>query len=181
MATKLKCFLCKICEERDKEINSKFCQRCMDDIGISKITNNIYLSDVLFAKKYEELKKLKITKILCIGEELINVHKDAPTYFTIKYINIQDSLIVNISQHFDEACKFIDLPANRKDLSKNDKFDEHTLIHCVEGVSRSPTIAIFYLMNRYNFSFETAFSLCKNRRKCIEPNANFINQLKSIN
>lgn len=54
------------------------------------------------------------------------------------------------------------------------------LIHCVAGKSRSATILIAYLMETHNHSFETAWSLCKEKRPLINPNKGFISQLKDF-
>jgi protein-tyrosine phosphatase len=52
------------------------------------------------------------------------------------------------------------------------------LIHCHQGVSRSATITIAYLMKRFNWNYEEAYEYVKERRPCIYPNKGFIRQLK---
>ena len=71
-------------------------------------------------------------------------------------------------QFFDEAFGFIDLArASRSGV----------LIHCHAGVSRSPTIAVAYLMKRYPVAMAEAYKFVKARRSIISPNLNFMGQL----
>lgn len=46
---------------------------------------------------------------------------------------------------------------------------EKVLIHCQEGISRSPTIVIAWLMNRFGLSYAEALLFCKAKRPCVEP------------
>ncbi len=51
------------------------------------------------------------------------------------------------------------------------------LIHCHAGVSRSPTIAVAYLMKHFPMAMADAYKFVKTKRSIISPNLNFMGQL----
>ncbi|XP_005601681.1 dual specificity protein phosphatase 19 isoform X3 [Equus przewalskii] len=57
--------------------------------------------------------------------------------------------------------------------------DGVVLVHCNAGVSRAAAIVIGFLMNSDEISFTSAFSLVKNARPSICPNAGFMEQLRT--
>lgn len=57
--------------------------------------------------------------------------------------------------------------------------DGVVLVHCNAGVSRAAAIVIGFLMNSEEISFTSAFSLVKNARPSICPNAGFMEQLRT--
>lgn len=68
-----------------------------------------------------------------------------------------------------EVSKAVDFCGNQK-----------TLVHCVEGKSRSAAVSIGLLMKRENKTFEEAFAMVKKARPRIAPLQGFLDQLKQF-
>lgn len=85
-----------------------------------------------------------------------------------KCINIADNSEQILAKFFDEAHQFID-EARRKKCN--------VLVHCLAGISRSPTIAIAYLMRVNSLRLQDAYNLVKQCRPQIDPNLSFVGQL----
>ena len=52
------------------------------------------------------------------------------------------------------------------------------LVHCMAGMSRSATIVIAYIMNKYRKPFREALELVQRKRSIVEPNSGFKRQLR---
>merc|ERR1719461_420078 len=86
-----------------------------------------------------------------------------------KQLLASDNGVQNLRQFFEEAFEFID--EARANLSS-------VLVHCQAGISRSPTIAVAYLMKHYpGMAMAEAYKFVKTRRSIISPNLNFMGQL----
>lgn len=128
----------------------------------------IYLGNHVDAANQVQLKKLGITHILNVSSEVENEH---PNHF--KYIRfiLNDEEDVQISDRFHEAFAYFD-----EIKASNGRI----LVHCHQGVSRSATIVLAYLMHSKKFSLKQSYDFVKNRRKQIMPNIGFWYQLEKF-
>ena len=129
---------------------------------------------IQFAKTYPKtwignLKRLGITHVLNMAQEL-DLDADYAKH-GIKLVNIEakDAKTYNIRQDFDRAFSFIDSA-----LQSQGKI----VINCARGISRSATIVIGFLMFRFNMSLNEAYSLLSKLRPHARPNSNFRRQLE---
>ncbi|VDO04354.1 unnamed protein product [Rodentolepis nana] len=104
---------------------------------------------------------------------VINVSADgemSPHVASCRFLRIpiHDNGKADIVQYFDKAFAFLD-SAKRS--------GGRVLIHCFAGISRSPTLAIAYLMHNQRITFDEAYNRVKLLRPKISPNFNFIGQL----
>jgi predicted protein tyrosine phosphatase len=129
---------------------------------IDQITDKIFLGNYEAAKSKEILIKKGITHIITIGMEMDTLFEN---YFEYLVIRIRDTENEKIFEHFYECFEFIE---------KADK----VFIHCREGISRSATITIAYLIWKYNMTFRESLKLVMKKRRKINPNNGFLKQLK---
>ena len=129
------------------------------------ITENIYLGDSSHSE--DELLKLEITHIFNISPI---TYRKYDKIIETKY-ELEDSKDQNIIDIFP-----IIISKLKELVDKNYKI----YIHCYAGVSRSPSVVIYYLMKYNHMNYGQAYEFVKNIRYIIEPNANFIKQLKML-
>ncbi|CAK5274415.1 unnamed protein product [Mycena citricolor] len=88
--------------------------------------------------------------------------------FSAYSIDIRDKETVDIAPYLEAACIWIE-----KALSRG----EGVLVHCQQGVSRSPSIIIAYLIRNHGMSYDAALAHVKRRRACAKPNPGFARAL----
>ncbi len=125
------------------------------------IDENVYLGDVEGATSLDLLKEHDIQIIINISNSRYGEYGD----ITYLHIDIDDKTDVDISIYFDSI----------NDLIKINK-DKKILIHCMNGVSRSVTIVLQYLMQKMNLK-ESYNYLKSKRSQYTRPNRGFIKQL----
>ncbi|KAK6022024.1 dual specificity phosphatase, catalytic domain protein [Ostertagia ostertagi] len=140
-------------------LSASISQPCLSSIslntdGPTQIFPFMYLGSQQDALDEEKMKKYGITHVVnlsisCPRPKSIENDKN---FFRIP---VNDSYQEKLSQYFDEAWVF---------LEKVRTEGKVVLIHCLAGISRSPTLAIFN-------------TLVKEKRPSISPNFNFMGQL----
>jgi protein-tyrosine phosphatase len=132
----------------------------------SQVTAFMFLGNMKDAGDAAVLARLGVDHVL-------NVTTTPPAYtpqpgIVYKQLHAADNGYQNLRQYFDEAFEFIDAARRRGGA---------VLIHCQAGVSRSPTIAVAYLIKHWPMSMVEAYRYVKARRSIISPNLNFMGQL----
>lgn len=136
------------------------------DKECSKIADHIYLGSDAVAKNRETLRQNGITHVLnCVGFV-------SPEYFkkdlVYKTLWLQDSPSEDITSILYDVFDYFE------DVREQ---GGRVLVHCCQGVSRSTSLVIAYLMWRDGQSFEDAFQYVKAARGVTNPNMGFACQL----
>lgn len=132
---------------------------------MSLILENLFLGDIDDAKNMKFLKKNHITHILMVAAYYKPFY---PKSFTYLHIEAEDSETFQLSKYFDGMSDFIDNAIKQKGS---------VFVHCLMGVSRSPTAIIAYLMKYQKMSFLKSKSFVESKRE-VFPNEAFVKQLK---
>lgn len=138
------------------------------DACYSQILPGLYLSNAQAARDRNVLEHLKITHVLTIEAHRLPKSTFEGSNISTLFIRAYDLPSTNLLPYFPMANAFID-----EGLQKG-----NVLVHCHFGVSRSATLVIAYVMQKYNLTFEQAYLFVRQRRRFINPNDGFCEQLK---
>nr|AIC33777.1 dual specificity phosphatase [Puccinia cf. psidii AE-2014] len=117
-----------------------------------EVLPSIYLGPYQSSRDLNTLQQLGITHICCISEtrEAHLLKPRFPDQFQYLTLDIRDATDQHLITIFPRFKEFIDIA-----LAQNGK----VLVHCGDGLSRSPALLTGYVMASYNLSSEVAFRL----------------------
>lgn len=127
----------------------------------------LFLGNMWHAQSKQVVSHLGITHIVNASLDVGNTFENEG----VKYLNvtIKDRPEADISSYFDAAYRFIE-SAKRTQHGR-------VLVHCTQGISRSATLVIMYLMRANNWSLVTAVNFAMASRGVVYPNQGFIKSL----
>lgn len=116
----------------------------------------------------EFITSSNITEVISIQCRPLPLEKRLPG-INYHFIEAADSSAQDLKQYFKQGCLI---------LEQNVRAGGATLVHCQQGISRSATMCLAFLMKQQCTTFEVAFRALKQRRQCVSPNFAFLGQLK---
>jgi len=131
-----------------------------------EVLPNVYVGDVYAAHNVDELKKRNITHVV---NAVLGVVPPFPEQFKYLHVKLLDCPGENVMAHFENTSKFIE-----DALAGGGK----VFIHCLQGVSRSATIAAAFAIYSQQISTEDAIKLLRKTRNVVSPNHGFVMQLQ---
>ncbi|KAG6491036.1 hypothetical protein ZIOFF_052368 [Zingiber officinale] len=136
------------------------------DKECSKVADHIYFGGDYVARNLEILQKHEITHVLnCVGFVCPEYFK---TDFVYRTLWLQDSPTEDITSILYDVFDYFE------DVRQQ---GGRVFVHCCQGVSRSTSLVIAYLMWREGQSFDNAFQFVKAARGIANPNMGFACQL----
>lgn len=128
-----------------------------------KGNNDLYLGDLHAANDHELRQKYNIKAIISVSKYQISIMG------LNEYLQIpcKDEPNIMLFRWFRITSEFIE-----RNLEKGS-----VLIHCNHCISRSPTIAIAYMINKLHIRPDDALSIIHINRPCACPNPGFWKQL----
>ena len=112
------------------------------------------------------LKQLNIKSVISILDFKLDNYPDFIT--NCNYITLNDHPSQKIEDYFESTFNIIS------------KAEKPILVHCYQGISRSATIVLAYLMQK-GMTFSKAYEFVKAKRPRIQPNMGFLYQLYNLN
>ena len=167
----------QITRSRRKNVGKEF--PYMDPVGqpvfpaISEIIpQKLYLGDMEGATSAAVLAQHEITLVvtICTREERQRVK--FPQRAEHLVLDLNDAGSCDISQHFE--------PSNAA-IGRCIGAGGKAFVHCVAGVSRSPTLVMAYLLHTGHApTLRAAYELVYAARPCVSPNLGFMRQLQKL-
>ena len=157
----------------DKHFTSKFDYNDLDRLlrdQPSEIVDRLWLGNFSHAINGLSLNTYKFDFIFNIGVPF-KYRKVEYNYTTPSHsIKIWDGFYEPIDSHFESLTEMIHSRLENGEI---------VYVHCHEGVSRSSTIIIAYLIRYYGMDADEAFEFVKDKRSRCFPNFGFRKQLRS--
>jgi protein-tyrosine phosphatase len=126
------------------------------------IMKNVYLGDIVAATDVACLKGIDVIV------NVSNTRYDQQESIEYHHFDIADDRCNNISQYFNV---FVDIINRAK--------DKNILVHCMNGVSRSVSLVLYYLMTNGMTLSEALMYVKSKRKQYVRPNVGFFKQLLS--
>ncbi|EAA00982.5 AGAP002108-PA [Anopheles gambiae str. PEST] len=138
-------------------------------VSLDEIEPGLWLGNASAAADVGTLERHTIRSILSVDSVPLPVHITDHPNLRVRHIQAADVPREDLIRHFEDSNRFI-----ADSLAEG----RHVLVHCYFGVSRSATIMIAYIMQKYRLGYEAAFQRVKAKRRFVMPNPGFVNQLK---
>ncbi|KAJ9610766.1 hypothetical protein H2200_005543 [Cladophialophora chaetospira] len=156
-----------------------------------KAVPDLFIADRFAASSKQQLQVHNIVRILSVlqphetSRSLNSVvteggaDQDAPNDRRpeIKTIDLNDDPLEDILQHLQEACDWIQNGLDSQELGA-DRTRPGVLVHCRQGISRSGSFIVAFLMRKNNLSYASGLNLARESRPQITPNNGFEKQLR---
>lgn len=145
----------------------------------NEVFDGIFIGDSSSALNEKQLQTLGITHLLnaAQGTDFWHVNTGPEDYsesgIIFHGVPAMDSFQFELNRYFDEACDFIGKAVGTK---KSGKLDGRIFVHCKEGVSRSASLVLAYLVRDQEMQLTDAVKLVRSKREII-PNEGFLLQL----
>lgn len=134
--------------------------------GPTQLLSFVYVGSQTDACDADVIRRHGITHVLNVSANCPqSEHVDQENFMRVP---VNDGYADKLLPHFKQAFQFLD---NVR------RSNGRCLVHCLAGISRSPTMAIAYIMQHLAMSQDDAYRYVKARRPSISPNFNFLGQL----
>jgi len=150
--------------------------RYLNVMGYSQKTNVNQIFASVFLGNYDALRSVdaskgnnpnKFTRVISVTtqdpnttDEFVRVSIPEHIARMVMKVHDEEAAWIELETHFERLFQFIDDARIAK---------ENILIHCTQGQSRSATVLLAYIMNRFHVSLQDALTFVKTRRFLVEP------------
>jgi atypical dual specificity phosphatase len=142
-------------------------------------SHRVFLGNIVAASNAKLLQEHGITHIVCCCPGAFTFASTAGKpldrergFERLDLPGFEDSSNSVLSDHVAQSYAFIEQALESSETAR-------VFVHCAQGVSRSTSVVIDWLMRRHNMTYEESLALCKQTRPIAQPNTAFERQLKN--
>ena len=169
-----------VCSRCEKEIYKEHLESHMNSHS-SEILPWLFLGGTRNAENDREITvRTNITHVLNLAREVnlkeeireiaTEYQKERGFDFVYKKLNFGDTKDQNILEELPAALDYIH-------EAHTSHPEHHVLVHCIQGISRSASVVVAYLMKYERMSLREAHSHLKKKRTIADPRKEFVDQL----
>jgi predicted protein tyrosine phosphatase len=138
-------------------------------------THPVFISDFGAATNASLLREAGITHVVCCCPSAFDLARGAQRLGDkrIELEAFEDSSNQLLDQHCATAFDWIE-------RAIDDSADHRVLVHCAQGVSRSCSIVMHWLLKKHRMTYDDALALIKTTRPICNPNTSFERQLRAM-
>ncbi|KDO28281.1 hypothetical protein SPRG_06332 [Saprolegnia parasitica CBS 223.65] len=142
----------------------------------TKINNGLFMGDVDAAQDADFLSLNGIEFVInCVPREMPNVFEaDGVQYLALDMAEDPSGRGLLFDLRCQEFLDVVDFLESAMEESQS------VLVHSMDGISRSPSVMMSYLMVKYQWSLDKAFEYVKMKRGDINVHPAYIEQLSSL-
>ena len=140
----------------------------------SEILPGLYVSGYKAAMSLGALEKAGITHVINTAKgikDFFPTFKEHPERCQYLHLDMLDTETEDLSGRLTTSLTFI---------SDSIQGRGRVLVHCMQGKSRSGSVAVAYVMVAEGLGYEEALKVVQLKRPVVEPNNNFERQLKEF-
>ena len=127
----------------------------------------LYYGNLKPALNDEELSKIGVKAIISILSKGRQIDHDKEK-FSVLNINTEDYVTSSLNDWADNTSNFIE---------ENIKNNKPVYVHCAQGMSRSTSCVLHYLMSKRGMNLKDSFNLVKSKRNIAAPSIGFFKDL----
>lgn len=143
----------------------------------SRITSYLYVTSFQGAEDLQQLEQHQIGFIV----NVCKTNHSPAILFDYKVLGIEYvwfPMRDEPNEHLIEYAERINQCINNYRIANPDR---GILIHCIAGISRSVSVAIYHLMETWHLPFNQVYNLVQHARPFIHPNEGFRASLSRLN
>ncbi len=138
--------------------------------NISTVWEGLALGDAACANSLPLLTREKITHVLTVATSMRPAFPGKLEYLVVP-VKDKPGEAKCLAERLDNCFDFID---------RGRQAGGRVLVHCLQGISRSPTVVIAYLMRKRGWSLDEAMAHVRKVRGVVAPNSGFLTMLRRL-